>query len=58
MNAVSLFIRAVDQKNQKYLNAIKYPNGSGMFNATIKIISKYQENGFNILETGAFCYHF
>ena len=39
------------------MNAIKNPAKSGLFNSTINIISKYNENGFNILDTGSFCIH-
>ena len=56
-NAVSYFITAVDKKNSKYLNAIQQPTKSGMFNSTISIVSKFKENGYDILKTGAFCTH-
>ncbi len=48
---------AVDEKNSTYLKAIQQPENSGMFNLTMNILSKYKENGFDILETGAFCKH-
>lgn len=56
-DAVNYFMYAVDTKNEAYLNAIKNPTKSGMFNKMINIDSKYNENGFNILETGGFCKH-
>jgi hypothetical protein len=55
--AINYFIIAVDEKNSTYLKAIQQPENSGMFNLTMNILSKYKDNGFDILETGAFCKH-
>ena len=56
-SAVSYFITAVNERNSYYLKAIIQPQNSGMFNSTIKISSKYKENGFDVLTTGPFCFH-
>jgi hypothetical protein len=56
-NAVSYFLNAVDEKNLNFLQAIQFPEKSGMFNSSINVEAKYKENGFNIINTGPFCNH-
>ncbi len=54
---VKYFIRAIDGKDSTYLNAIQYPQKSGLYNSTINISSKFNLNGYNVLNTGPFCIH-
>lgn len=56
--ALNYFIKAVNQQDSVYLNALKNPLKSGLFNSTIiDIQSKYNENGFDLTKTGPFCIH-
>lgn len=55
--AISYFIRGVDMKNSRYLNAVESPMNSSMFDQAIFINTSYKLNGFDVTETGPFCSH-
>ena len=54
VNSITYFLKALKEKNPKYLNAIENPS-SGMFDPNINIISTYKPNGYDVLKTGPFC---
>ena len=57
VNAISYFLKGINEKISTYINALENPKNSNLFNKTLNIESFYNHNGFNVLETGPFCKH-
>lgn len=55
--AIGVFINGVKERNKNLIRAIENPPESGLFDPTIKIDFKFKHNGYNVIQTGAFCKH-
>ena len=56
-NAISYFLKGVYEKNTIYIQALESPNNSTLFNPILSLEYYFDHNGFDVIQTGAFCKH-
>lgn len=58
VNSIAYFLKGVQNRDQKYIDALENPVKSGLFDNSIKIEPTFKHNNYDVIKTGPFCSRF